>query len=434
VSVSTESFVEQRADRHIAGRLLPFLFILYVIAFLDRVNVSYAALKMSHDLGFSDSVFGFGAGIFFVGYLLFEIPGALIVERWSARRWIARILITWGIVSVLLAAVRTANQFYLVRFLLGAAEAGFFPGVIVYLTHWFRYEDRARAIALFMAAIPVANIIGSPFAGWLLGMRWLGLAGWQWLFILEGIPAVVFGFITLTYLTDRPREARWLSAEEKKWITGELQREKEAKAAVLRCTVWEALRRREVLLLTLAYFLAEAGLYGFTFWWPTILKRTSGLADTQVGLLAALPYIAGLAAMVWNGWHSDRKSERRWHTAVPLFVGGAFLLVAIASGSNLPLAFVSMVIVGACLSAFLPTFWALPTKLLTESAAAAAIGLINSVGNLGGFAGPYAMGALRSATNSFTSGLVLLLACLFGAGLVVVSLRVRERPPIVTAS
>jgi MFS transporter, ACS family, tartrate transporter len=412
--------IEPRTTRRIAIRLLPFLFILYIVAFLDRVNVSYAALEMSRALAFSDRVFGLGAGIFFVGYVLFEIPGAIIVERWSARRWIARILVTWGLVSMLLAAVRTANQFYAVRLLLGAAEAGFFPGVIVYLTHWFRYRDRARAIALFMAAIPLANIIGSPVAGWLLSVRWLGVQGWQWLFILEGIPACVLGVVTLWYLTDWPREAAWLGAEEQAWIDAELRREKEAKAAVLRCTVWQALRRTDVLLLTLAYFLGEAALYGFTFWFPTMLKRASGLTNARVGLLAALPYVAGLAAMLWNGWHSDRSGERRWHTAVPLLVGGLFLGVAIAAASRPMIGFVAMVIVGACTSAFLPTFWALPTQLLSESAAAASIGFINSFGNLGGFAGPYAVGYLQSATNSFAPGLMLLAGCFVGSAIVIV--------------
>ena len=226
------SDVGQRARRRIARRLLPFLFILYFIAYLDRVNVGFAGLEMSHNLGFTDRVFGLGAGIFFVGYFLFEIPGALIVERWSARRWIARILISWGLVTILVSMIRTPAQFYGARFFLGAAEAGFFPGILVYLTHWFRHEDRARAGALFMSAIPIANVLGSPLAGWLLGVRWFGIPGWRWLFILEGIPATLLGIMTLLYLTDWPREAKWLPADEQEWIDGELQREKAAKAAI----------------------------------------------------------------------------------------------------------------------------------------------------------------------------------------------------------
>src|SRR6266851_6698355 len=244
----------ERARRRIAWRLLPFLFILYFIAYLDRVNVGFAGLEMSHNLGFTDRVFGFGAGIFFAGYFLFEIPGALIVERWSARRWIARILITWGLVTILVSLVHTPMQFYGARFLLGLAEAGFFPGIIVYLTHWFRHEDRARAGALFMTAIPVANVLGSPLAGLLLEVHWLGIPGWRWLFIVEGISAVVFRIVTLFYLTDWPSQAGWLSAAERDWISSELEKEKLAKQAVRSHSVWEALRKREIIQLTLAYF------------------------------------------------------------------------------------------------------------------------------------------------------------------------------------
>jgi MFS transporter, ACS family, tartrate transporter len=415
--------VEHRTRRRIARRLLPFLFILYLIAFLDRVNLGYAGLEMTQDLGFSDRVFGLGSGIFFVGYFLFEIPGALLVERWSARKWIARILITWGIVTVLVAAVRTPAQFYGARFLLGAAEAGFFPGIIVYLTHWFSHEDRARAGALFMAAIPFSNIVGSPLAGWLLGVDWFGITGWRWLFILEGIPALVMGVITLFFLTDWPHQAKWLAKQEQEWIAGELRREKQAKAATLSYTVWQALAKREIIVLALVYFLSVTGLYGFNFWFPTILKRATGLPNMEVTLVAALPYILGLAAMLFNGWNSDRTGERRWHTAVPLILCGAFLIVSVAAGENLAIGLGSLILAGACTSAFLPSFWALPTALLSESAAAASIGLINSVGNLGGFAGPYLIGFLGSVTHSFSAALIVLTVALFLAAVLVVRLR-----------
>lgn len=415
-----------RTTRRIAWRLLPFLFVLYVIAFLDRVNVGYAGLDMARDLGFSDRVFGLGAGIFSIGYFVFEIPGALIVERWSARRWMARILITWGLVTVLVSSVHTPRQFYLARFLLGVAEAGFFPGIVVYLTHWFRYEDRAKAGAMFMAAIPMSSIIGSPLSGWVLSHRWLGLSGWRWLFVLEGIPAVLIGFVTLFYLTDWPREASWLPEDEREWITRELQREKEATARTGSYTVWQALRKKEVLHLTLVYFLAIIGIYGFVIWFPTIVKRATGLPDMAVTLLSALPYVAGLAAMLWNGWHSDRTGERRWHTALPLFLGAACLGIALVSGSNLLLGFISMIAVGACTTAFMPSFWALPTEMLTASAAAASIGLINSVGNLGGFAGPYFIGYLRTRTGSFTPGLLFLLAAMLLSGISVLTLKIRK--------
>jgi ACS family tartrate transporter-like MFS transporter len=421
--------VEQRATRRISRRLLPFLFVLYVIAFLDRVNVGYAGLEMSRDLHFSDRVFGLGAGIFSIGYFLFEIPGALVVERWSARKWMARILVTWGLVTVFLAAVHTPRQFYLARFLLGVAEAGFFPGIVVYLTHWFRYEDRAKAGAIFMAAIPMSNIIGSPLAGWILSRHWAGISSWRWLFIAEGIPAILFGIVTLIYLTDWPHQARWLAPDERAWIEAELQREKAAKSKVRQWTMGQAMRSKQVILLTLVYFFAIIGIYGFVIWFPTIVQRATNLPNMAVTLLSALPYVAGLAAMLWNGWHSDRTAERRWHTALPLFVGAGCLAIAIRASAHLPLAFLCMVIVGACTTAFMPSFWALPTALLSESAAAASIGLINSVGNLGGFAGPFFIGYLRTLTSSFAPGLAFLLVSMVLSGMLALFLHVPERAP-----
>ena len=426
-TIAVTAGIAERTRRRVAWRLLPFLFVLYIIAFLDRVNVGYAGLEMARALRFSDRVFGLGAGIFSIGYFLFEIPGAIIVERWSARKWIARILIVWGFVTVLVAAVHTPRQFYAARFLLGVGEAGFFPGLIVYLTHWFRYEDRAKAGAMFMAAIPMSSIIGSPFAGWILSHHWRGMPGWRWLFVMEGIPAVIFGCITLFYLTDWPAEAKWLPADEKKWLTDELRREKEAKTHRKSYTVWQALRMPEVLLLTVVYFLAIIGIYGFVIWFPTIVKRATGYSDTVVTLLAALPYVAGLGAMLLNGWHSDRTGERRWHTAFPLFVGTAALGLTLAMPSNLWVDFAAMIIAGACTTAFMPSFWALPTELLTASAAAASIGLINSVGNLGGFLGPYMIGYLRTRFNSFAPGLAFLLGATLLAGILILTLRMRPQ-------
>jgi D-galactonate transporter len=423
MSPAPASAIEQNARRRIAIRLLPFLWLLYVIAFLDRVNVAYAALEMSHDLGFSDRVFGLGAGIFFIGYVLLEIPGALIVERWSARLWIARIMITWGIITVFVGFVHTPRQFYTVRFLLGAAEAGFFPGVIVYLTHWFSPRDLAKAIASFMAAQPLANFLGSPLAGKILGIHWYGLEGWRWLFILEGIPAVIFGVITFFYLTDRPSQASWLPQDERDWVTQELDRDKAKKKAVRSYTIGQALRQRDVILFTLIYLLGNTGFYGFTIWFPTILKRTSGLATGTITLLVAIPYLAALTATLMNSWHSDRTQERRWHAAGPLFLGSLALFLAIDSGAHLwtQLGFFS--IFAACVYGYQPCFWALPTIALGEYAAAASIGLINAIGNLGGFVGPFLLGYLVTRTGSFTSGLVWLMANLFLAGILVLRLR-----------
>jgi ACS family tartrate transporter-like MFS transporter len=411
--------VAYRARRRIVRRLIPFLFLLYIINYLDRVNVSYAALEMTKDLNFTPEVLGFGAGIFFAGYFLLEIPGTLLIELWSARAWIARIMITWGIVAVMMGFMNSATQFYWLRLVLGAAEAGFFPGIIVYLTHWFRYQDRAKAVALFMAAVPLSNFLGSPVSGLLLGVKWLGLAGWRWLFIMEGAPAIVLGVVTIFYLTDWPHQAKWLAQDEREWITTELEKEKQITTAAHSFRVWEALKHREVRLLALAYFFIITGLYGFNFWLPTIVKALSGLPNFAVTLISALPYLIGFVALLLVGVSSDRSGERRWHTAGPMLVAGAGLLLSAASQSSAPLAVAMFCIAAAGLYSFFPAFWALPTTFLTGSAAAASIGLINSIGNLGGFAGPYVVGYLNNKTNSFLGGMVYLsLSAIVGAALI----------------
>jgi MFS transporter, ACS family, tartrate transporter len=425
--VSPELDVAQRARKRIGWRLLPFLFLLYIIAFLDRMNIGAAALQMPGDLGFNEKVVGLGAGMFFIGYVVLEIPGALIAERWSARRWIARIMISWGIITAVMAFIHTAREFYWVRFFLGAAEAGFFPAVIVYVSHWFRYQDRAKAIAVFYAANPLSYVLGSPLAGLLLGITWLGLRGWRWLFILEGIPAVVLGVVAIFYLTDWPREARWLKEDERDWINDELEKEKKAKQKIRSFTIWQAFSQRDVILLTLCYFCATMGGYGISFWLPTILKRLSGQSDLRVTLFASLPYLAGFLMQQLNGWHSDRSCERRWHAAVPIFLCGVVLLLAVIAGSHLLPAVMLFTLVGACYFAFHPCFWAVPTAFLSESAAAASIGLINSVGNLGGFFGPMIMGYLVSRTHSFTAGLLYLVASLCLSGILMLTVGAGRR-------
>ncbi len=422
-SASTTS-VGLAARHRIAWRLLPYLFTLFVIAFLDRVNVSYAALEMTHDLSFSNRVFGFGSGIFFVGYLLFEIPGCLIVERWSARKWFARIMVTWGLVTVLMAFIRTPMHFYLVRILLGVCESGFFPGILVYLTHWFRAEDRAKACAMFMIAIPVANIIGSPLGGWLLGVHWFGLQGWRWLFIVEGIPAIVFGIITVFYLTDWPREARWLPPQERDWITAELEQEALAKKASRSYKVLEALRQPAVIRLTVIYFFAVSSIYSLTIWLPTFLKRASGMSDLAVTMLSILPYVAVLLAMLFNGWHSDRTNKRRWHTAIPLMFGVVAFALTILAGSHFWFAFVCLIVASSA-NAFLPSFWPVPSAFLGESAAAASIGLINSIGNLGSLVTPSVIGYFLDRTHSFTPGFLYVIVSLLIAIYLILTLPLR---------
>jgi len=333
------------------------------------------------------------------------------VERWSARKWFARIMVSWGLITVLMAFIKTPMQFYMVRTLLGAAEAGFFPGIIVYLSHWFRAEDRAKAGSIFMIAIPVANIIGSPLAGWLLGVHWFNLQGWRWLFIIEGIPAVVFGIITMFYLTDWPREANWLTPEERDWITSELAREAEAKKAARSYRAWDALRQPVVLQLSVIYFCAVSCSYALTIWLPTIIKRSSGMSNLAVTMLSMLPYVALLGAMLLNAWHSDRTGERRWHTVAPLLLSTAAFVVAILVGSHFWLAFMCLTLASMA-NAFLPAFWTIPYAFLSDSGAATSTGLINSIGNLGGLVAPWVIGYFLDRTHSFTPGFVYVIASL----------------------
>lgn len=415
--------IEKRTRRKITKRLMPFLIFLFILAYIDRVNVGYANLEMSKDLGFDPEIFGFGAGIFFFGYFLLEIPGTLIVENWSARKWLARIIISWGFLAIFMGFIQNTTHFYTIRFLLGLAEAGFFPGIIVYLSHWFRYQDRAKAVAMFMTALPFANIFGSPISGLILGVNWLGLAGWRWVFIVEGIPAVVFGIVTVFYLTDQPKDADWLDESERDWIAGELEREKQAKKAVKHFTIAEAFRNRNVIILAAAYFFAVICVYGFTFWLPTILKGLSGFSNLQVSLIAALPYCAGLIAMLFLGWSSDRRNERRWHTAISLLAVCLGLFLSSLFLDNVYLAIAVFCLAGAGLYSYLPSFWALPTAFLTESAAAASIGLINSVGNLGGFAGPYIVGYLTNKTGTFYSGVIFLSGSALAAAVLVLMVK-----------
>jgi MFS transporter, ACS family, tartrate transporter len=396
--------VAERTRRRINRRLLPFLFLLYIIAFLDRINVSFAGLDMTRELGFSDSVFGLGSGIFFAGYVLLEIPGTLLVELWSARKWIARIMITWGLVGSLTGLIHTAHQFYWARFLLGVAEAGFFPGIVVYLTHWYREQDRARAMAMFMSAIPIAQVIGAPISGALLQIHWLRYSGWRWLLVLEGVPAVIAGFAALFYLTDRPRDARWLSDDERAWISGELEREAGAKQGA-QTSWWRLFQNRDVILLTAVYFLGACAQYGFSFWLPKMIQRLSGFGSFQVAMIAALPFLASWPVMLLLSWSSDRTGERRWHTAAAYLALAAGLAGSIWSGRSVPIGILMFSLAGIGISARLPAFWTLPASLLGGATAAASVGAINCIGNLGGFVGPYLLGALSTATGGYSTGI-----------------------------
>jgi ACS family tartrate transporter-like MFS transporter len=399
--------IAERTRRRINRRLLPFLFLLYIIAFLDRINVSFAGLDMTRELGFSDRVFGLGSGIFFVGYLLLEIPGTLLVELWSARKWIARIMISWGLVASLTGLIHTPGQFYWARFILGVAEAGFFPGVIVYLTHWYRDQDRARALGMFASAIPIAQVIGAPISGALLQIHWFGYSGWRWLLILEGIPAVIAGFAALYYLTDFPNDARWLAPDERSWIVEELAREAQARGA--QPGVWKALGDRNVLLLTAVYFLGACSQYGFSFWLPKMIQKLSGLSSFQVAIIAAIPFLASWPAMLALSWNSDRTGERRWHTAAAYVILAVGLAGGIWAGENVALGLVMFSLAGIGISARLPAFWAMPAFLLGGAAAAVSIGVINCIGNLGGFVGPYLLGALSDSNGgSYANGMWIL--------------------------
>jgi len=403
----------EHARRRIALRLLPFLFVLYIANYLDRTSVAYAAIGIARDLGFNDHVLGMGIGIFFLSYVTLQIPGALLVERWSARGMISATMIVWGSLTALTAIVHTPAQLYLARFLLGAAEAGFFPGVIVYLSHWFIQEDRAKATGNFMAAIPLSLVIGSPVAGWILSHNWFAVQGWRWLFFLEGVPAIFLGVVAFFFLTDQPREAGWLTAEQRQWISRKLEEEKPPNRQSI--SLGQALRSRTVLLLAIAAFLDYFTGYAVIFWLPTVLKSL-GFSDARVGVLGAVPYAVALIAMLFNGWHSDRSRERRWHAAVPPFIAGVgFLcLICLPSTSQMTILWFSMICV---LMAFLAAFWAIPTEILSESTAAVAVGMINALASVAGFAGPYAFGYLHTRTGSFVAGFAVLMFCALAAGI-----------------
>ena len=427
VMLSGEIGTGESARTRIAWRLLPFLFLLYVANYLDRTNIAYATLGMKGDLGLSDSVFGTASGIFFIGYFALQIPGALLVERWSAKWLLSLTLVIWGALTTLTGFVRTPVELYGARFLLGAAEAGFFPGVIVYLSHWFIYQDRAKAVARFMSAIPIAYILGGPLAGVILRVHWLDIAGWRWLFLVEGVPAILLGIATLFVLPDRPNEVRWLQPNERDWLTARLAEERRAKVDVAQVTVWQALRHPAVLVLTAGLFFCYTGGYAFWFWMPTMLQRLTGWTDVQrIGWVGAIPFVAGLVGMLFLGWNSDRTRERRWHFAIPQLTAAVALSAWFLAPHSNALLIMAFTLVGFGTVAYLPSFWALPSAFLTSSAGAAAVGFINCTASIGGFFGPKIIGDLSQRTGSFHGGFLVMIACWTIASLLVL-LCPRER-------
>jgi D-galactonate transporter len=411
------SAAEAAVYRKVTWRLLPFLMLCYAIAYLDRVNIGFARLQMLDDLSFSETIYGLGAGMFFIGYVIFEVPSNIVLHRVGARLWIGRIMISWGIVSAAFMFVTTPFAFYALRFLLGVAEAGFYPGIILYLTYWFPSYRRARVVALFMTAIPVSGILGGPLSGWIMDTfaGWHGLAGWQWLFVIEAMPAIVLGAATIWYLDDGIQSAHWLNGDEKRLLEDRLR--EDSVGVVQDRSVWSILADRRIWHLSAIYFCAAMGQYGLTFWLPALLQAAGATSALEIGLLTAVPYSAAVVAMMLFGRSADRRRERRWHAAIPFLIGAVGLWLVVQAGTHTALAVLCLSIAAMGILSAAPLFWGLPTAFLGGAAAAAGIATINSIGNLGGFVSPYVVGWLRDATSSPEAGMyVIAIVLLVGAG------------------
>ena len=426
---STVPELERRTIRKVVLRLLPFLGLLYFINYLDRTNIGFAKLTMSDDLGLTQTAFGLASGIFFIGYLLLEVPSNLALHRFGARRWIARIMITWGIIAAAMAFVPNEGVLYVLRFLLGVAEAGFFPGIILYLTYWFPKRERAKVVAWFMVAIPISSVLGAPISTAIMqtSQGLFGMAGWRVMFLFEGIPAIILAFITWFYLTDKPQDAKWLKDDERAWLAAEMEAEAEGTGQRFHFPLRKALTNGRVIALAFVYFGIVYGLYALSFFLPTII---SGFQEqfgvkyslVQVGLITAIPYALGAVAMVLWARHGDRTRERSWHVAIPAFVGGLAIPIALyLQNPALVMVAVSICAIGVCCA--LPTFWTLPTAFLTGAAAAGGIALVNSIGNLAGFAAPYITGFLADLTGTQNAGMWAVGAAMVGAGVLVLILR-----------
>jgi ACS family tartrate transporter-like MFS transporter len=397
--------LESAVISRLMWRLMPFLFLLYIVAYLDRINVSFAVLQMRGQLGLSDRVYGRAAGMFFAGYFLFQLPSNLVMEKFGVRRWISGLMVTWGVISCLMIFIRGPISFYAMRFLLGAAEAGFFPGMIFYMKHWFPASARARAVAWFMTANPIAGIVGSPVSGALMGLSGKGLSGWQWMFLMEGIPAILLGATVGWVLSDTPQEAHWLKGEERAWLLQRLAQEQQAESIQKQGSLWQVVFSPRIWMLSLVYFGVSTTMYGVTLWLPSVIRSLSGLGYFNTGLVAAIPFVVTAVVMVLVGMHSDRTGERRWHTAIPAFVGAAALVVA-GYGTSTVTVVAGIGLGLVCAESMVGPFWAMATSRMAGLSAAAGIAVINSLANLGGYFGPDIIGLFRTVNGGFRGGLL----------------------------
>ncbi len=398
-------------------RVMPFLFLLYIVAYLDRINVSFAVLQMRGQLGLSDRVYGRAAGMFFAGYFFFQLPSNLVLEKFGVRRWISGLMVTWGVISCLMIFIRGPASFYGMRVLLGAAEAGFFPGMILYMKRWFPANARARAVAWFMMANPIAGVVGSPVSGALLGLSGNGLSGWQWMFLMEGLPAILLGVTVFWTLSDSPKEASWLQGEERVWLIEKLAQEQQAESARGQGSFWQVLIAPRIWMLSLVYFGVSTTMYGVTLWLPSVIRSLSGLSYFMTGVVSALPFLATAIAMVLVGMRSDRTGERRWHTAIPAFVGaGALMAAGYGSSTLVVVACIGLGLV--CAESMVGPFWAMATSRMAGLSAAAGIAVINSLANLGGYYGPDIIGFFRKLNGGFRGGLLAIGATLAMSGVI----------------
>jgi ACS family tartrate transporter-like MFS transporter len=420
--------VERRTMGKVAWRLLPLIVLIYFVAYIDRTNVGFAAIGMNRDLGFSAYLYGWGAGIFFLGYALFEVPSNVILHRVGARRWIARIMVTWGIVSGCMMFVAGPASFLAIRFLLGVAEAGFFPGVLLYFTYWFPAAYRARVISALFLAVPGSNAAAAAISGVLLQLDGvMGLAGWKWMFLLESLPAVLLAPVVLTVLTDRPADARWLEEDEREWLTRRLLDEQRAIERRNHLTLAQALTDSRVITLSLIYLTIVSATYGITFFLPLIVNA-HGLSDLATGLVTAIPYTIGTVGMIVWAWSSDRYHERRWHFVIACLLAAAGLVASAVWSGNLVLAITAMSAAAIGLYGSKPAFWPMPSMFLSGTAAAGGIALVNSIGNLGGFLGPYVVGWIRDSAKSYEAGLLFLAGCALLSAIIALVTVKSEKP------